>query len=232
MTYIVVIGKVDPGDVKRAVEKHFGGWTSEGPKPETDLPPVPANAPATVYVPDASRVQDSVVLAQTLGLTRSDPDYYPLQVGNHVLGGGFYATRLYRDLREERGLVYTVGSFLEIGKTRSFYRVSYGCDPGNVAEARAIIVRDLKDMQDSMVSEADLTQAKAMLLREIPLQESSVGSVAYGLLDRAVRGLPLDEPTLAARRYMEIDAARIRAAFAKWLRPEDLVEVTQGPPVR
>jgi zinc protease len=229
LAYIVVVGKVDPAVVKTAVEKNFGSWTSQGPKPETELPALPPNPPATVSVPDTSRVQDSVVLAQTLGLTRSDPDYYALQVGNRVLGGGFYATRLYRDLREETGLVYYVASTFEIGKTRSFYKVDYGCDPGNVARARSIIVRDLQEMQDSTVSEADLTQAKAMLLREIPLAESSVGTIAIGLLDRAVEGLPLDEPTLAARRYMEIDAKQVQAAFARWLRPRDLVEVTQGP---
>jgi len=232
MTFIVVIGKVDPGAARQAVAKHFGGWTSEGPKPETDLPPVPPNKPSTVYVPDASRIQDSVVLAQTLGLTRSDPDYYPLQVGNHVLGGGFYATRLYRDLREERGLVYYVGSDFDIGKTRSFYEATYGCDPGNAPEARMIIVRDLKDMQASLVSPDQLHQAKAMLLREIPLAESSVSAIAAGLLSRALEGLPLDEPARAARRYMKIDAGQVKAAFAKWLRPDDLVEVKQGLPIK
>lgn len=232
MAFIVVIGKVDPAAARAAVEKHFGGWTSEGPRPETDLPPLPPNGPAAISVPDASRVQDSVVLAQTLDLTRSDPDYYPLQVGNHVLGGGFYATRLYRDLREERGLVYYVASTFEVGRTRSFYKASYGCDPANVAAARDIVVRDLRDMQDSLVSPAELTQAKAMLLREIPLAESSIGGIASGLLSRALEGLPLDEPTRAARRYLEIGAGEIRAAFARRLRPGDLVQVTQGSPGR
>jgi zinc protease len=56
-------------------------------------------------VPDPSRVPDEVMLAQTLGISRADPDYYPLQLGNHALSEAFYATRLYHDLREEAGLV-------------------------------------------------------------------------------------------------------------------------------
>jgi zinc protease len=95
-----------------------------------------------------------------------------------------------------------------------------------------IIVRDLRDMQTSLVSPDELKQAKAMLLREIPLAESSVSAIAAGLLSRALEGLPLDEPSLAARRYMAIEAGQVKAAFAKWLRPDDLVEVKQGPPIR
>ena len=80
-------------------------------------------------MPDASRVQDRVILAQTLNLTRADPDYYPLQLGNAVLGGSFYATRLSIDLRKNAGLVYSVESLLQAGRTRSVYLVEYASDP-------------------------------------------------------------------------------------------------------
>ena len=84
-------------------------------------------------------------------------------------------------------------------------------------------------MQTTPVSEDDLHQAKAMLLRQIPLGEASVESIAGGLMSRATIGLPLDEPTIAARRYVELNAEDVKAAFAKWLRPEDFVQVTEGP---
>ena len=226
---IVVIGKVTPAEAKSVIEKYFGGWKATGPKPPTDLPAVPNNRPATTAVPDKSRVQDNVTLAETLKLTRFSPDFYALEVGNHVLGGGFYATRLYQDLRENAGLVYYVGSSFSFGKTRSVYRVSYACDPPNVSKARAIIVRDLKQIQSSPVSPGELRQAKAMLLRAIPLSESSVGSIAGGLIYRSTMGLPLDEPVLSARRYVKITAPEVQKAFAKWIRPGDLVQVTEGP---
>jgi zinc protease len=62
------------------------------------LPAVPLNEASYTSVPNASRVQDSVTLAETLGLNRFSPENYALQLGNHVLGGAFYPTRLYRDL--------------------------------------------------------------------------------------------------------------------------------------
>jgi zinc protease len=229
MSTIVVIGKVMPAEAKAVVEKYFGGWKASGPKPPTDLPAVPNNSPTTTAVPDKSRVQDNVTLAETLKLTRFSPDFYPLEVGNHVLGGGFYATRLYQDLRENAGLVYYVSSSFNFGKTRTVYQVSYACDPPNVSKARAIIVRDLKEMQTKPVTADDLRQAKTMLLREIPLSESSVGRIARGLIYRSSMGLPLDEPIQSARRYVKITAPEVQKAFAKWIRPDDLVQVSEGP---
>src|SRR5579885_3256762 len=125
LTTIVVIGDVTPQEARAVVEKWFGSWTATGPKPDVVLPPVPANKPSAVHVPDPSRVQDQVELAEELEMNRFSPDYYPLQVGDHVLGGGFYATRLYRELREVTGLVYNVDDSLSASQTRARYSSSF-----------------------------------------------------------------------------------------------------------
>jgi len=229
LTTVVVIGKVAPETAISIVAKYFGHWSAEGPKPDTLSPTAPPNRPAVTRVPDASRVQDRVVLAETVGLTRTNAEYYPLELGNHVLGGGFYATRLYRDLRENSGLVYFVSSDFNIGQTRGTYVVEYACDPPNVGKARAIVVSNLRDLQNKPVTPRELQQAKVLLLREIPLSESSVDRIAQAWLARSQLDLPLDEPIRAAHRYLALSAADVRAAFARWLRPNDLVEVTQGP---
>lgn len=109
------------------------------------------------------------------------------------------------------------------------YVVRYACDPINVSKARAIIEHDLRTMQTTPVPSDELQQAKALLLREIPLSESSVDSIAHGLISRITLGLPLNEPTLAAQRYMNLNVEQVKAAFIKWIRPSDLVQVTQGP---
>jgi zinc protease len=226
---VVVIGKVTPERAKAVVERCFGAWRATGPKPNTLLPPVPPNLPASVAVPDASRVQDKVILAETLGLTRSNPDYYALTLGNHVLGGGFYATRLYRDLREERGLVYFVEVDLNADQTRALYSVEYGCNPANVSKARGVVARNLQEMLREPVDQGELRQAKAMMLKKITLAEASLANIAQGLISRTTLDLPLDEPTRAARRLVALTPEQVKAAFAKWLRCDDLVQVTQGP---
>ncbi len=229
LTTIVVIGDVSPEEAKSVITKWFGDWASTGPKPNTTLPAVPPNKPTAVTVADAQAVQDSVVLAQQLTLNRFDPDYYPLQLGNHVLGGGFYATRLYHDLRQVAGYVYTVDVRLDASKSRANYAVTYGCDPENVPKARGLIQRDLNQMRTEDVSAYELHQAKALLLRQIPLRESSENAVAQGLLARAEIGLPLNEPVLAARKYYDLSAAEVRAAFARAVHPDDFVQVVRGP---
>jgi zinc protease len=229
LTAIVVIGKVTPETAKSVIEKYFGAWTATGKKPETVLPSVPLNHPTATTVPDKSRVQDAVTLAETLGITRFSPDYYALRLGNEVLGGGFYASRLGQDLRENSGLVYYVSSSLNAGKRRTVYTVTYGCDPPNVYKARAVVVRDLKFMQSSPTSDHQLNESKALLIRQIPLSESSVDSIANRWIALSDLGLPLDEPTIAARHYLQLTPQQVMAAFAKWIRPAALVQVVQGP---
>ena len=229
LTAIVVVGNVTPERAQAVIEKYFGSWHAEGAKPDTLWPAVPASEPWTTTVPDSSRVQDDVDLSETLGLTLSNPDRYALELGNNVLGGGVSTTRLFHDLRQESGLVYSVGSSLTFGETRTIYTATYGCDPPNVGKARAMIVNDLKAMQDRDVTPGELLQAKGMLLRGIPHSESSLSRIAQGFLYRATHDLPLDEPMNAAQHYLELTAPEVRAAFAKWIRPDGLGQVNQGP---
>jgi zinc protease len=229
LTTIVVIGKVTPAQARATIERYFGSWSATGPKPQTDLPAAPPNSAGVIAVPDDTRVQDVVVLAQNLGLTRADPDYYALELGSALLGGGFYSTRLSIDLRKNAGLVYSVSSMLQAGRTRGAYLIEYACDPANVSKAADIALREVKAMQKAPATADELLRIKAMLIRQIPLGESSVDEIAHGLVGRADLGLPLDEPTVAARRYVELGGNDVQAAFAKWMRPDDMVRVTQGP---
>lgn len=229
LTTIVVIGNIAPAVAEAEVKKYFGGWQNHGPTPNVVLPTVPANKLNSSVVPDPSRVQDSVTLAETVGMNRYNRDYYALQLGNYVLGGGFYASRLYRDLRENGGLVYFVNSSFSAGRSRATYSVNFGCDPDKTARAHAMVVRDLQQMQTERVSAFHLTEAKAELLRQIPLASASVGSIAHGWLSRTSLGLPLDEPSMAAQAYLKLTAPEVQAAFRRWISPQRLVQVVQGP---
>jgi zinc protease len=226
---IVVIGRITPDQAQTTIENYFGAWSASGPTPQIDLPAVPPNRAALIAVPDDTRVQDDVVLAQNLDLTRSDPDYYALALGSAVLGGGFYSTRLSIDLRKNAGLVYSVASELQVGRSRGVYLVRYACDPQNVVKAQDIVIRDLKTMQTHPVGDDELLRVKALLLRRIPLSEASIDDIALGFIHQRDLNLPLDEPILAARRYIALQAIEVQTAFQKWLRPDDLVRVTQGP---
>ena len=229
---IVVIGKITPEAAQAVVEKYFGGWAAEGPRPVTDLPAVPVNKPSQARVPDQTSVQDEVVLAQSLGSDIFNDQRYALEVGDQVLGGSFYASRLSRDLREKAGLVYTVNSQFVWGRTRAYYQVNFGCDPDKVSQARNLVMNDLTSMQTAPISATELTRAQATLLRRIPLRAASVRGVASTLLKYSVDGLPLDEDMIAARYYVKMTPEAVQAAFKRWLKPEDMVEVVKGPEPR
>ena len=229
LTTIVVIGKVTPQQAEKVIAAQFGGWRAQGAKPDLDLPPVPPNGPAQQVVPDNTSVQDTVALVQNTPLSLRDPARYALTVGNQVLGQGGFASRLWRDLRVKTGLVYGVSSSFDIGRTRSTYRITLGCDPDKVAQARAIALRDLEQMQKAPISNIELKRAQGMLIRRIPLGESSVDAIGGALLYYAQHGLPLDQASIAARQYLAVTAPEIQAAFARYLRPKDFVEVVKGP---
>jgi zinc protease len=84
-------------------------------------------------------------------------------------------------------------------------------------------------MQTSPVPEKELEQAKILLLREIPLRESSYDGIGESLLHLALLNLPMDEPIRAAKRYLTITSEEVQAAFGKWIRPGDFVQVSLGP---
>jgi zinc protease len=228
------INAVTYDDVQRYYEKTFrpdlttiaviGDIT-----PEVVLPAVPGSKPSAANVPDPSSVQDQVQLASALEMNRFSPDYYALRLGNHVLGGGFYATRLYRDLRQKAGYVYNIDDSLEAGETRATYFIQFGCDPKNVSKARTMVDHELIDMAQTNVTPAELQQAKALILRQIPLAESSEDAVLGGFIVRARIGLALDEPFQAAVKYFNMSADEVRGAFAKWIKPGDFVQVVRGP---
>jgi zinc protease len=229
LTTIAVIGDITPEEARSVIEKCFGSWQASGPKPDVTLPPVPGNKPGAVNVPDPTSVQDQVQLVLGLEMNRFSPDYYALRLGNHVLAGGLYATRLWRELRQKTGYVYGVNDSIEAGETRANYAIDFGCDPKNVSKARALIERELIDMGQTNVTPAELQQAKALILRQIPLAEASEDAIAGGFVARSRVGLPLDEPYKAAEKYFNMPADEVRVAFAKWIKPANFIQVVRGP---
>ena len=205
LTTIVVIGDVTPAEARAVVEKWFGGWTATGEKPKTHA----AGCAGQQGVGGAYRRSAAgavlVTLSEELTLNRFSPDYYPLNLGTNVLGGGFYASRLYHDLRQVAGYVYTVDVQLRASKTRATYTVDYGSDPDKVSKARALVEHDLDRMRTEPVSPSELTLAKSLVLRQLTLSESSEETVASVLLARAQLGLPLNERDNASETLPGVD---------------------------
>ncbi|MBS0382464.1 MAG: insulinase family protein [Proteobacteria bacterium] len=228
MTTIVIVGDVTPADARKVAEATFGGWNDVGAKPDTHYPAVPANKASEFHTPDSSAVQDSVTLSETIPMDENSPDRFAMDLGSQILGGGFDA-HLMQDLRVKAGLVYGVYSSVGLQKHRGTFNVNYGCDPDKVAQARALVMRDVRQMQATPVTDAELHAAKGKALREVALGESSFNSIARNFLSLSLQGKPLDANAIAARKYMAMTAAQIQTVFKDDLRPNDFVTAVKGP---
>ncbi|GAC1393679.1 MAG: pitrilysin family protein [Vulcanimicrobiaceae bacterium] len=229
MTTIVVIGDTTPDAARALVEKYFAGWTATGPKPDVYLPAVPPNKTADITIPDQGRVQSQVRLAQVSALTRRDPDWALLQVANTVLGRGG-SSILFHDLRDVHGYVYGVSSNLQGYRNRSEFDISFASDPKKINPAQHLVIADLQHMTSAPIEGEELQRGKAMLIGDIPLRQASYDAVASQLISLTASGLPLDQPTIEGRRALAASADTIRAALAKWIRPNGFVRIIQGPP--
>jgi zinc protease len=228
MTTIVVIGDVTPEQARKVVEANFGSWKAIGSKPDVDYPAAPLNKPGQFHTPDSSAVQDSVTLSEMIDMTENSPDRYAVMLGNDILGGGF-GSILMHDLRIKGSLVYGVSSAASLDKHRGRFSVSYGSDPDKVGKARAMVVRDIKQMQTTPVSADALHAAKGKILRQLQLGQSSFGAIAGNLLSLSEQGKPLDSSEIAAHKYYDMTADQIQAAFKKYLRADGFVTAVKGP---
>jgi len=232
LTTIVVAGDITPERARAAVEHAFGGWSASGPAPTIVPPPVPLNTAANVGVTPPSLHQDFVTLTELLGVTRSDPRYYAFDLGNTIFGGGVggpQQSRLFRDLRQQTGLVYFVNSALNVGKTRARMEISFACAPENLARAQAIVENDLKSLASEPVSPFELSLAKASVVRRNIVDGGGVSAIAQAYLRRAQNGRALDEDRAAAEGYLATTPASLREAFAAYVRPNAFIRLVEGP---
>jgi zinc protease len=198
------------------------------------IPPrVPLNPARYTEVRNTYSSQDRVLIGQMLDLDLHNPDRYALQLGNDVLGGNGFASRLMQDIRVKHGYAYGAGSRMRFDRSRSVFSVQYGSDPDKVTPVEALVLDNIRAMQRTQVREGELTNARQYQIRSIPLEVASVDRIAGSLLAWSCNGEPLDQPMVAARQYLSLTAQQVQSAFTRYLRPQSLVEVVQGPaPVR
>jgi zinc protease len=230
LTTIVVVGNVTPDQAKATVERYFGQWKAAGPKPEVISKPVPTNPAGYTVVENPYASQDQVLMGQMIELNMHNPDRYALQLGNDVLGGNGFASRLMTDIRVKHGYAYGAGSGMRFDRSRSIFFVQYGSDPDKVAAVDGLVRQNLIDMQTTPVKEDELTNARQYEIRSIPVSVASIDSIARSLLTWAWHDEPLDQPMVAAKHFLSMTPEQVQAAFKKYLKPQSLMQVVQGPP--
>jgi len=228
---IVVVGNLTADAARSAVEHSFGGWRANGALPNIELPALGVNPPGEVRV-QLPISQSSVQLEQIVTLPRSSPQTPALLLGTAILGGGSLGpeqSRLFRSLRQNSGLVYSVAARYSPRRARSTFTVEYASAPQNSARITALIGAEIERMKTEPVGDFELSLAKASIVRQAVLGQSSTGSIGGTLLDQAASGTPFDQGRIDADRFVATDAKAIQAAFAEYVKPQNFVRIIVGP---
>jgi len=194
------------------------------------LPPVAEiaalTAPAEQNIPFTS-AQAHVLIGQP-GFQRRDPDFVPLLVGNHILGGGGFVSRLTNEVREKRGLSYSVYSYFASGLHAGAFTVGLQTRPDQAAQAvqvsRDVIARFVAEGP----TEAELRAAKDKLIGGFELRIDSNKKLLGNVANIAWNDLPLDYLDQWAKKVEALTVADVRTAMAKKLQPERMVTVVVG----
>lgn len=189
-------------------------------------------APATIDRPLIVRkeVPQSQVLFGQAGLARADPDFYAAYVTNHILGGGGFTSRLTEEVRERRGLAYSVYSYLYPMDFAPLWLGGLGTANGAVAQAIEVVREQIARMAEGAITQADLDDAKTYLTGSFPLRLTSNDRIAGILVSMQVDDLGID---YLERRNDYIEAVTledVRRVARRLYDPDRLLVVVVGDP--
>jgi zinc protease len=189
-----------------------------------EVPPLTASSERAI--PFAS-AQAHVMIGQP-GYKRSDPDYFALVVGNYTLGGGGFVSRLTQEVREKRGLSYSVYSYFSPGLHAGAFTIGLQTRPDQAAQAVQVSRDVLARFVAEGPTEAELKAAKDNLVGGFPLLIDSNRKLLDNVANIAWNNLPLDYLDTWTKQVGRVSAADVKAAFARKLQPARMVTVTVG----
>ena len=224
---IGVAGDITPEELAVRLDEVFGRLPQS--RPIEAVPEVqPSNAGKIVVV--TRDVPQSVVLFGQAGIKRDDPDWYPAYVMNRILGGGGFSSRLMEEVREKRGLAYSVYSYLSPYEHSALYMGGVGTANARVAESLRIIREEWQRMAEKGVTEEELASAKTYINGSFPLRLDSTRRIAGILVTMQISRLGIDHIAKRAQLIDAVTTKDIRRVAKRLLDPEALTVVVVGKP--
>lgn len=225
---VTVVGDVSADEAKQLFDKAFANWKAGGSMPSFDYPAVPAPKQTTIYLVDKPGAASSTFAVGQVGPPRSTADYYAIRVMNNVLGGMFQS-RLNRNIREEKGYSYGVGSRFAFGRGPGPFMSSGDVMTAKNDSALIEFVKELKDIRGGRPpSDDELAQAKASLVRSLPASFESVAGFNSNIGSIYTQGLPedyFDQFTKGVNAVTREDVIRVAKQY---IDPDKLAIVIVG----
>ena len=200
--------------------------------PSGDLPSLEAGAKtfeaqsgvAHIHFP---ATQTAVVIGQQ-GVARSDPDFFPLLVGNHILGGSGMNSRLFQTVREQKGLTYYIGSRFATLLSPGPFMISFATRNSQAEQALSATHQVLAQFLKESVTDEELASAKQYLATSYVFGLASNAGMADTLAHMAWHHLPLDYLERYPEKIRAVTRAEIKQAFARHLDVEHMMTVMVG----
>jgi len=221
---ISMVGAISRTEAEAIAER----LTRDLPQGSAAAPMPPVQKPAAIERRIAHPASQSHILIGAPAMARGDPDFFPLFVGNYVLGGGGFVSRLTNEVREKRGLSYSVGSGFSPMLQPGPFMVSLQTQKSQTDQALAVVRETLSDFIRTGPTEAELTAAKQNLVGGFALRIDSNSKILGNLANIGWYRLPLDYLDRWTDEVERVTASRVREAFARHVNPQQLVTVIVG----
>ncbi len=222
---VAIVGDVDRRGAERIAERLMEGLPAGEPAPP--IPEVASVKPRTVWHPFASN-QAHIRVGMPL-IRRGDPDYIPLYVGNHILGGGGFTSRIVEEIREKRGWAYSAYSSLAPLKEEGPFVAGLQTRSDQAESALQLLKRVIFRFREEGPTEEELALAKKNIVGSFVLRYDSNAKLLGYLVTIGYYGLPLDYLEWFPKRVEEVTVEEVRQTFQDRFDPEKLSAVVVGP---
>jgi len=223
-TLLAVVGDITLSEAKKLAKKYFGKWASQKVSLPTFALPEPITQTKTQLI-EKDLAQTSVLMGH-VGIRRSNPDYYAVVVMNYILGGGGFSSRMMTDIRDNKGLVYSIYSNFDANKESGSFTVSLQTKSAD--EAIPSVVTAIKKMREEQVSEQELSETQSYLTGSFPLRLDTTDKLVRLLLQLEYHRLGFDY----FKRYPEyinrVTWGDVLRVAQKYLHPDRTVFVIVG----
>ena len=219
------------GDTTRDSAQEIAERLTQGlPRKSGEVPTVPSvsaleKARSSVLPHPASQAH---ILIGAPGIRRDDPDFFALFVGNYILGGGGFSSRLNEEVRQKRGLAYSVYSYFEPLLHGGMFQIGLQTQSDQAQTALKVVTDTLKAFLEQGPSAQELEEARNNIVGSFPLRIDSNRKIHDYLALIGFYRLPLTYLDDWVKNIERVSVADVRAAFARHLRIERLVTVMVG----
>lgn len=220
---VAIVGDLSRDEAAAIAEEATVGL----PQSDAAEPSLPAvadlTAGSTRYI--ANPASQSHILIGGPGIHRGDPDYFPLFVGNHVLGGGGFVSRLVEEVRQKRGLAYSIYSYFSPLQHRGPFLIGMQTKREQAPEALAVVQKTLREFVANGPTEQELDAAKQNITGGFPLRIDSNRKIHEYLAVIGFYRLPLSYLDDFVGNVERVTVADVKSAFARHIDPDKLVTV-------